>query len=415
MKKYFSLLGNPLFSGSAVMIIGSTLANFFGYVYHLILGRLLGPADYGEVAAILSLTGLISALFGFMGVVIVKFISSAKGGELGSYIAWFTKKALILGALIFVFTLAAVPFLSQFLHISAGILVLVPFFLFFFVLGFAYKTFLQGILKFKEMVIAANVELGSRVLLAVVLVVLGFSVFGATLGILLSAVIGLIIARIYVGKLKLEAMVKKFNPASAVLAFALPSLMVGIASNSLYSTDVLLVKHFFAPGEAGIYGALSTLGKIIFFGAAPVSVVMFPLVSKRYSLGQSTKKIFLLSLLLTMSICAGVLFIYLVFPNLAIGLLYGEEFLSASPQLLRFGLFMSIFTVNQLIISFYLSQGKTRTVTYLMLLAAIAQAIGIWFLHGTIGQVISVSLVSVSILLLGLIIYSQYEFNRKRA
>jgi O-antigen/teichoic acid export membrane protein len=413
MKKYFSFLANPLFSGSAVMIIGSTIANFLGYVYHLILGRLLGPANYGELAAILSLTGLISALFGFMGVVIVKFISSAQGHEINSYIAWFTKKAIILGALIFGLTLVVIPFLSQFLHISAKILLLVPVFLFFFVVGFAYKSFLQGIIKFKEMVIATNVEMGTRVLLAVFLVSLGFSVFGATLGILLSAVIGFIIAKLYVGKLNHEGTIRNFNPGRTVLTYALPTLLVGIASNSLYSTDVLLVKHFFAPGEAGIYAALSTLGKIIFFGAAPVSVVMFPMVSKNHSLGKSTKKIFLLSVLLTGAICAGVLFIYLVFPNLAIGLLYGEKFLSASSHLALFGLFMSIFTIDQLIVSFYLSQGKTRTVSYLILLAAIAQAIGIWFFHGTLGQVISVSMVSVSLLLLSLLIYAQYEFRHK--
>ena len=36
-----------------------------------------------------------------------------------------------------------------------------------------------------------------------------------------------------------------------------------LAFTSFFTTDLILVKHFFPPFEAGIYAALSTLGKII--------------------------------------------------------------------------------------------------------------------------------------------------------
>ena len=79
-----SLIKNPLFSGSAIMIIGSNLSNFIAYVYHLIIGRLLGPSSYGTLAALLSLMGLVAVSFGFLGTVmgmIKAFYNMASAGN----------------------------------------------------------------------------------------------------------------------------------------------------------------------------------------------------------------------------------------------------------------------------------------------------------------------------------------------
>ncbi len=394
------------------MVVGSNLGNFFAYVYHLVLGRMLGPEKYSELASILSFAALVAALFSFIGIVVVKFLSSAPKEEVSSYLAWFSKKTTILATAILVLTLIGVPFLSQFLRIGQMALFVVPFFLFLFVVGFAYKSFLQGLLKFKELVIASNVELGVRLLLGVLLVGVGLSVFGGAMSILIGALIGFLLARHYLGPHKAEEKIQDFSPGKRVLSYTLPIVLVSIAANSLYSTDVLLVKHFFEANQAGIYASLSTLGKIIFFGAAPVSAVMFPMASKNHSLGKGTKKIFILSVFLTIAICAGVLVIYRFLPNLAIGILFGEKYLSASPLLFTFGLFISVFTLDFLIVNFYLSIGKTRVVPYLILLSALVQAVGIWFFHNSLFQVISVSLGAVSVLLACLLIYSLYESRR---
>ena len=78
VNKVKGLISHPLFSGSAVMVVGSNLSSFLAYIYHLIIGRLLGPASYGELAAILSLIGLFAASFAFLGLVVIKFVSAAK-------------------------------------------------------------------------------------------------------------------------------------------------------------------------------------------------------------------------------------------------------------------------------------------------------------------------------------------------
>lgn len=413
VNKIKGLISHPLFFGSAVMIVGSNLSSFLAYIYHLIIGRLLGPALYGELAAVLSIIGLFTASFAFLGLVVVKFVSAAKEDEIQPLFSWFGKKTLVIGAIIALLVFLSAPFLSRFLHIRYSILVLlVPIFLLA-VLSFLYSSFLQGLLRFKQVVIATNFGTLSRLVLGVIFVYLGFSVFGAVLGFLLSIAGGLFLLRFFLKEFRLSSNKKVFKGGKKVLGYSVPIFFSSISIFSLFSTDVILVKHFFEAHDAGIYAALSTLGKVIFYGAAPVGSVMFPMISQRHSRGQGYRKIFMLSLALTFVIATGVLFIYWLLPELSIKILYGDEFLQAAPNLVWFGLFMTIFTLSSLILNFFLSREITKVVSFVAI-AAIIQAMGIWFFHDSIFMVIKVSIISVSLLFGSLLIYFGYETSKRK-
>lgn len=405
------LVLHPLFSGSAVMIVGSNIANFLAYLYHLIIGRLLGPAPYGELAAVLSLIGLFSATFTFLGLVIVKFVSAAKSTEIQTLFAWFTKKALVIGVIIAVLVFLATPFLSRFLHIRYSILVLLSPIFFLTVLNFLYSSFLQGLLRFKQMVIAINISTFGRLVLGVIFIYLGLSVFGVVLGFLLAVAGGFLLLRYFLEEVRLSSRGRVFKEGKKVLGYSVPIFLASVSTFSLFSTDVVLVKHFFEPRDAGIYAALSTLGKVIFYGAAPVATVMFPMVSRRHAKGQDYRKIFMLSFLLTGAIAASVLVIYSLFPSLMVRILYGDKFLDAAANLVWFGLFMTIFTLSSLVLNYYLSKEKTRVVVFVVIAAA-AQGLGIWFFHDSIFTVVKVSIISASFLLASLLIYFGYETRK---
>lgn len=405
---------HPLFSGSAVMIFGSNLTNFIAYIYHLVIGRMLGPELYGELAAVVSLIGLLAVSFSFFGLVIVKFVSSARTQERKILFSWFASKSLNIAILAGILLTAVSPFIASFLKIGLSTAVLVGPIITVFLLSFVYTSFLQGLLRFGRVVVASNVSMLGRLLLGILFVALGFSVFGAIFGLFISAALGLLLGRYFLKDYKVS---KNNGPRALgkrILAYAGPIFLVSLSTNSLYSTDVILVKHFFEAGSAGIYAALSTLGKIIFFGTAPVGAVMFPLVSQRKSQGKNYKKVFLLSLLLTLGISLLVLLVYWLAPELSLKILYGDKFLGASPYLVWIGLFMAIFSLGSLIAGFYLSKGDTR-IWILVLLAALGQALGIWFFHSSIFQVITVNIISASFLLVSLLIYFGYETSKTKA
>ncbi len=46
--------GGALLSGSLIMLISTTIVNAGNYLYNLILGRWLGPADFSDLSLIVT-------------------------------------------------------------------------------------------------------------------------------------------------------------------------------------------------------------------------------------------------------------------------------------------------------------------------------------------------------------------------
>ena len=409
LKKIKNLVAHPFFSGSAVMIIGSNLANFFAYLFHLIVGRMLGPSGYGEFASILSLVGLFSITFGFLGLVIVKFVSGMREAEIRSFYSWVTKRSLIAACVVSMILLLTSGYLSNFLNVPARSIVLTVPLLFILFMSFIYTSFLQGLLRFGRLVISSNLSLFGRLILGVLFVYLGFSVFGALAGVLLSSLLGLILAVYFLKDYWRKGESNfTFKRLREVFSYAVHIFIMSIATNSIYMTDVILVKHFFSAHVAGIYASLSTMGKIVFYGTAPIAAVMFPLVSKEHARKGNYKKVFFLSALLTSVLIVGLVFVYWLFPGVVLQILYGSKFLEGTPYLVWFGIFIGLFTLSSLFLNYFLSKGTTK-VTYFGLLAAIIRIIGICLFHRDLLQVISVSIWVSLILLVSLLIYFWYE------
>jgi O-antigen/teichoic acid export membrane protein len=415
LKKFKSVIFHPFFASSAIMVIGSNFANVLAFIYHLVIGRLLGPIHYGELAAVISLATMFSAVFTFLNTVIIKFTSSAKNKHEEDYIfSWFTQKSFVLALILFVLTLILSPVFASFLHIDIKIIFILPLFLFFSILSMVYKAFLQGILKFYETILSLNLEFLLRLILGIIFVYLGLSVFGAVAGIVIAGICGFLIAFYFLRKYKIFTKNKGINITKEIFSYTLPAFIFSLTSTSFLTTDVLLAKHFLISHDAGIYASLSNLGKIILFGTAPIGAVMFPMISKRFSLSQKYLNIFFLSLILTFLASFIVLVFYQVFPTIAIKTLYGKGFLDGSTYLVWFGLFAACYSLTNLICSFYLSINKIKVIV-LPVVFSILQIIGIVFIHDSLLSIIIVSLVSATLLLVSLVIYFVYETYSRNA
>lgn len=406
-KRIKQIIFHPLFSGSMIMMIGSNAVSFINYLYHFVMGRMLGPGDYGELASIISMIGLLGVIPGSITLVITKQISSAKDDEeINNLVAWFKKK-IFLASLMYTFIILFLsPIMTSFLkihNISYFLLIAISFL--FSLQSSLNRSILQGLLKFREMVSSILAESSAKLIISIALVYLGLQVGGVMLAFVISSLLGLY-TTIYF--LKLKRPIKNVDRSSnikSMLIFAIPVALQSLASTSLYSADVILVKHFFSTHEAGIYAALSTLGKIIFFGAGPIGAVMFPLVSQRNARGEGYNKIFIYSFFATIILSAGIVFLYWLYPQLAISLLYGKAYLEASNLLIWFGIFIGLFTLSSLLINYGLSLGK-MSIVILPLVAAVAQIILIWFFHQSLFTVVFISIVVNALLLAGLLIYS---------
>ena len=408
------LLKHPLFSGSFLMIGGSMAINVVNYVYHVVMGRILGPVDYGVLASIFSLLYIISIAPLSTSVAIVKFISSAKNTKEVSVIYYGIKNFIFkvaIGSSIVVLILSF-P-VAKFLHIQNiwSVVFVVPI-LFFSLVTLVNQASLQGVLEFIG-VVGPNLVSGIvKLLLGLVFVFMGWSVAGAV-G---AVAIGAIVAYLY-SALLFKKIIKKGKPGEfklgPFLKYAFPVLLQALAFTSFFTVDVLLVKHFLPAFDAGLYAALSTLGKIIYFAATPIAGVMFPIVAGRHSKGESYKKVLLASLAATVVISLLIVGVYGLFPQIAIGVLFGSKYLSAQKELVWMGVFMTFYTVSYFLTNYLLSIGKTRVVIF-PIIAAIAQAVLIFFFfHNGLQEVINASLYCMIALFFCLLMYMIIENEKK--
>src|SRR5260221_12658400 len=401
-------LKNPLLSGSMVMVFGTNLSNFFAYLYHVVFGRLMGPESYGTLAATLAFIGFVSSAVTFFSIVIVKFVSAADAKHKESLLRWFFRKSLMIGIIIGVLSVAITPWLSSFLHIDSKILFLAgPIFLVT-LLSLVFKSHLQGILKFTQFVIILNTEMIGRLVFGFVFVYLGWDVFGAMVGLLISLIVGALLGRLYLKNHVLSKLPEFSVDAKKIATYSLPILISSFATNSLLSSDVLLIKHFFEPRDAGIYASIATIGKIVFYAAAPLNAVMFPMVSQKHANGEKYMKVFLSSIGLTLAMSLSVLMLFLIIPHFIVGSLYGDRYSDAASNILWYGIFMTFFTLSTLVLNFFLSIGKTKLV-YVAFLAAVAQVLGIWFYHDSLFSVIQISTVVSVLFFVTLLLYFGFE------
>lgn len=402
------ILNHPLFSGSVIMVGGNLAANGVNYLYHILMGRTLGPVNYGVLASIFSILYLISVIPTSASIAIVKFISSAKSSEEVSLIYFsvrkITQKLSWILALSF---LAVSPLISKFLNINSfwDVSLVAPV-IFLSLMTVVNQATAQGLLHFfgnaGPNIVSAVVKLG----LGLPLVLLGWSVFGAMVGVVTGGLLAFFYSIYFLKKYITSYKDGKYNLVK-MGKYSLPVVIQAFAFTSLFSTDVILVKHFLSPLDAGLYGALSTLGKIIFFATSPIAATMFPIVSGRKSRGESFTKVLFVSFGLTFLISILIVAFYLIFPNIAIGVLYGASYLVATKWLPWMGFFILFYSLSYFLVNYLLSIGDTKSVAF-AIAAAILQVPAIWIFHVNILQVIQICLGLSVVLFLGLLGYLGY-------
>ncbi|MGB9911219.1 MAG: oligosaccharide flippase family protein [Microgenomates group bacterium] len=406
MKKIFQ---NPLISGSAVLFLGTMVTNFGNYLYHLLMGRMLGPKDYGSLTALISLTYFFSIIAGTFLTTTVKFVTKYKvkkdfGKILGLFLNLFKIFGFI-GIFLMILIIILKEKISYFLNLEDSFpLIILSFWLMISLVSFINDGILRAFLKFGFLSFNSVLTTILKLILVVFLVKRGFGINGALGGIVIASLVYFLISFFPLKFLwRYQDKIEKINKKE-FFGFSFPVLIAMLSLTSFYSSDVILVKHFFSAMEAGIYSAVSVLGKIVFFASGVIPAVMFPLVSERFENGKSYRHLLNQSLLIVGGESIFITLVYFLFPTLMVRLLYGNSYLSAVPYLGAFAVFISFYSLNNLLINFFLSVGKTKVVLW-CLGGAILQIILINLFHSSLMEVIRISLLISVLLFLILMIF----------
>jgi len=407
-KKTFA---NKFLSATIWVFLGTGFLNFGNYFYHLLMGRMLGVSLYGALESLISLLYILFVPTLALTFIIVKFVSRYKGKadyeSVSSFYNFLLGKILIFGAITCGILLILSPFLKNFLHLSSVFLVFMLIITFFINLVYVLnKSTIQGLSSFANFTILSFIETGVKLLLGILLVYLGYKVEGAFgaigIGLLLALVVSLVLIK-KVSKFDFS-LNRDFAHKKDLLKFAFPTFITTLALTSMFTTDVILVRHFLSSSNSGYYSALSVLGKIIYFAASPIVLVIFPMASENHAKGEKYTKFLLWGFLITLFICSLITLIYFTESKLMISALFGLKYIAISQYLGLFAIFISLYTLCSLFANFYLSIHKTIT-SIPVGFASILQILLIIFFHQSIAQVIWVSIVVEFLLLIFLLLY----------
>jgi O-antigen/teichoic acid export membrane protein len=413
MNLFNKIIKHELISGTFYVFVGGMFANVFAFLLNLVLARRLSYADYGSFASLSAIITLAAILAGSLNTIIVRFVAEYFSKSEDDKLKLFYKKTLmvfvILSAVISLLFIVLSPVIKTFLNIdNIWYIVLVGIGISAFYLQSVNLAFLQGLMKFKMISFLSAVGSLIKLLVGVILVLLGFKVFSGLLAILIMSigvfVVGLIPLRFLLAKQKIENV---HVPIKEIFKYSLPSFVTVLFLTAFTSTDLILLKHFFNSHDAGFYAGLSLIGKVIFYFTGPIPMVMFPLLVKRYHKGESFHKLFYLALFLVLLPSMAITGFYFLYPKFVIDLfLGGRDYLTIAPYLGFFGIYLTVFSMLYVCVNFFLSINKTRIVVPVSL-AAIAQIILIYMFHNNFYEVINVSILASSILLV--ILFSYYS------
>jgi hypothetical protein len=167
--------------------------------------------------------------------------------------------------------------------------------------------------------------------------------------------------------------------------------------------DIVLVKHFFEPKEAGVYAAVAMVGRVIFSFSQAVVNSMFPLVAGTREEERKDLKVIATSLLLVVG-TGSVLAIALgLMPPSIWARFFGSGFQIAGPYnvsylLAMYALTTIIYCLSVVIITFEMSY-KIANTSWVQLAFSGVVIVAICFFHGSLHEVIMVQLILMCALL----------------
>ncbi len=407
MKKHLNkALKNPLFAGSFFLFSGGLLANFFNFLFNLLMSRNLIVEEYGLLTSIVSLITLLSIPAGAVTPTVVstagEYFANKKNNFLHAfYIKLFRPLAIsgvILMVLFFVFSKQAEAFFNihnPLLFFIAIICVLISY------MTTLNNSFAQASLAFRYLSFSNAIAAFVKVACAFLLVLMGWGLYGAIFGFVASTLVLFGFGIYYLrGIIFFKADAVPSISYKELISFGIPSAVIIFCLNALISNDILLVKHLFSAYETGQYAGLSLVGRVIFYISAPVSTVMFPILINRYASNQNYKGVLYLSIFIVGSFCLLITLFYSLFPEFAIlFFLKNKEYLEISKYLPLFGIFITLYSVLSLFAYYFLSIKKT-SFAWILLSGTITQAVLIYTFHADFGQIVLSSIAVAASLLL---------------
>src|SRR5579872_1235883 len=387
-------LRHKLLGGSLALLAGSGLVGVTNLVYNVATARLLGPTGFAHATAVYTLLMLTSAITLSFQVVCAKYVASHDTEEEKAAIfaslhlrAWMAGVGL--GLLLFLFNRVINNYLNLPDQVLISLLALGT--AFYIPLG-VRRGYIQGIHAFTALSVNFMLEGLVRLGGAYLLIRMGLGVKGAVLACVIAVIASYFLAKPSpgLGSLRSRRITISFGEGLQAIVFFSGQVVIN-------NFDIVLVKHFFASDQAGIYAAVSLVGRLVNMCAWSVVNTMFPVSAAARSTDREARPVLFLSLSLVFLILAALTLGLWATPNFVWRTLFGSHFEfghfgGLAALLILYAVTTGIYSLSSVMITYEMSR-KIANTSWVQLAFSGALALGICVFHSTLRQVILVQLV----------------------
>ncbi len=378
---------------SVILIAGTGITALLGMIYNVYVGRMIGPAEYADFAAALSIVYLCSVAWGPINTIVAKFTAEyASREEYGKILTLnreILRRVALYGLAGMAIGLVLLGPLSSILQFHSVVPLLMA-------LGIVYLTILlsvfRGILRGNQsfgqfntnIILDAVIRLGAGVIL---LTWAGEAASGLA-AYLVALVIVILLSRIQVREVW-RAHQPQWLDGATVKRFTAPMFLLAFGGAGFQNLDMLFVKHYFVASEAGLYGAAVTLARSVGILLVPFTTFLLPLLTSMHEQGYKSRGTLVRTCSYFLALSAGLLFLFWLWPERIMTSLYGGEFAGAATILLPLAGAFMIGCLNGLIALAFVSMNSFRFL-YIYLGGVLALGLGLSIFHGSLLTVVTV-------------------------
>jgi O-antigen/teichoic acid export membrane protein len=368
---------------SWLLFCAITVANASNYIFHVVISRMLNPADYGALGAVLAILILLSVPLGAVQTTVAKRLAQANSGDDGRSGEWVNLLRAIapIGLAVSVILAGVSPLMSSFLKLDST---WSAFFVALYVMPALMLTVCRGVLQgrlcFKQLAAVSVFPMLVRLAVGIPLVHAGGGVTGAIAASVIADVAGVVLALSLIarrGEVKWLAPLKDSSFLREVLPVA-----AGLAAMWLViELDLILARRLLEPIAAGTYAAAGLLARAVLFVPGAVSLVALPHFSRHRGRGHDAHRWLMSSTAMVLGLGLVTAATLTVFGDVIIALTFGRRYVEAASVLPLLSFAMVGMGLANLLVFFHIAAGS-RMFQLLWPIAAI-EALAIYLWHGS--------------------------------
>lgn len=388
-----------LLNGSAILLTALCILTLANFGYNIAVARILGPISYGHTTAVYTLLVLTSAVTLSFQILTAKIVAQRSTAELQAlayreFHRWGWAAGILVSSLLLLFRNA----ITAYLNIPAPLLiVLLAVGTTFYVPLGARRGYLLGTCNFRHLGGNLVLEALTRLFGSLLLMRLGLGVPG---------VIGANAAAVLVAYLFARPALSDLASHENVLSFdyreGLQAAVFFAGQVVINNCDIVVVKHFFSPGAAGLYAAVSMVGRVVFAFSWSIVNSMFPIAAQTHNRKKDDHGVLGLTMLIVFSICVIFIVSLRVAPSWIWLRLFGARFGTIGGAdfrhlLILYALSTAVYSLSVVLIAYEMSR-KIANTGWFQLLVGGAVVVGIYLFHSSLAQVIWVQVSMMALL-----------------